>query len=173
MKIFLIGMPGSGKSTFGKSLAEKLMMNFFDLDKEIEKREGLPVQEIFHEKGEEYFRIQERDILREVTAKHHSFLMATGGGAPCFHQSIDFMLASGKVLFLDLSLETIFARVQHSTDRPLLALENNEALMERLHKLREERLFVYQQAHYTVEEKNLTLGYVMELLLKKENQQLQ
>lgn len=170
MKIFLIGMPGSGKSTLGKTLAEKLMMDFFDLDKEIEKREHMPVQEIFHEKGEEYFRVKEQDILREITEQNHSFIMATGGGAPCFHQSINFMLEAGKVLFLDLSLATIFQRVQNSTDRPLLALQSNEALLERLSKLREERLSIYQQAHYTIEEKNLTLAYIMDLLLRKETQ---
>lgn len=167
MKIFLIGMPGSGKSTFGKTLAEKLMMDFFDLDKEIEKSEGLPVQEIFREKGEEYFRVREKEILREITLKNHSFIMATGGGAPCFYQSIDFMLAEGKVLFLDVTLPTISERVQNSTDRPLLALQSNEALMERLSKLREERLSVYQQAHFRIEEKDLNLSYVIELLLKK------
>lgn len=170
MKIFLIGMPGSGKSTLGKILAEKLMMDFFDLDKEIEKREGMPVQEIFHEKGEDYFRIKEQEILREITAQHHSFMMATGGGAPCFYQSINFMLAEGKVLFLDISLPTIFQRVQNSTDRPLLALQSNEVMLERLGKLREERLSVYQQAHYTIEEKDCTTAYVMDLLLKKEIQ---
>lgn len=170
MKIFLIGMPGSGKSTLGKVLADKLMLDFFDLDKEIEKSEGLSVQEIFHEKGEEYFRLKEREALLEVTAHHHSFIMATGGGAPCFHQSLDFMLANGKVLFLDVSLSTIFQRVQNSTDRPLLALQSNEAIMERLSKLREERLPVYGLAHYIIEEKNLSIGFVMDLLLKKENQ---
>lgn len=93
--------------------------------------------------------------------------MATGGGAPCFYQSIDFMLAEGKVLFLDVTLPTISERVQNSTDRPLLALQSNEALMERLSKLREERLSVYQQAHFRIEEKDLNLSYVIELLLKK------
>ncbi len=171
MKIFLIGMPGAGKSTLGRALAEKLMMNFFDLDKEIEKREGMSVEEIFHDKGEVYFRAKEQQTLREITAKHHSFMMATGGGAPCFHQSIDFMLAEGRVLFLDISLPSLFARVQNSTDRPLLALQSNEALMERLSRLREERLPIYKQAHHTIEEKDLTLAYVMDLLLRKENPQ--
>jgi shikimate kinase len=171
MKIFLIGMPGAGKSTLGKILAEKLMMAFFDLDKEIEKREGLPVQEIFHEKGETYFRQAEQEILRDITKQHHSFIMATGGGAPCFHQSMDFMLAEGKVLFLNISLPTLFARVQNSTDRPLLALQSNDAVMERLSKLREQRLGIYQRAHYTLEEKDLNLAKVMDLLLKTGNQQ--
>jgi shikimate kinase len=171
MKIFLIGMPGAGKSTLGKTLAENLMMVFFDLDKEIEKREGLPVQEIFHEKGEAYFREAEQEILRDITKQHHSFIMATGGGAPCFHQSMDFMLTEGKVLFLDISLPTLFARVQNSTDRPLLALQSNDAVMERLRKLREERLAIYQRANYTLEEKDLSLAKVMDLLLKTGNQQ--
>jgi shikimate kinase len=171
MKIFLIGMPGAGKSTLGKTLAEKLMMDFFDLDKEIEKREGLPVQEIFHEKGEAYFRQAEQEILRDITKQHHSFIMATGGGAPCFHYSIDFMLAEGKVLFLDITLSTLFARVQNSTDRPLLALQSNNAVMERLSKLREARLAIYQRAHYKLEEKDLSPASVIDLLIKKGNQQ--
>lgn len=146
-------------------------MDFFDLDKEIEKREGMGVQDIFQDKGEAYFRVKEQETLREITAKHHSFMMATGGGAPCFHQSMDFMLAEGKVLFLDLSLQSLFARGQNSTDRPLLALQSNEALMERLSSLRAERLPIYKQAHHTIEEKDLTLAYVMDLLLRKESPQ--
>ncbi|MCZ8217287.1 MAG: hypothetical protein O9262_13665, partial [Cyclobacteriaceae bacterium] len=75
------------------------------------------------------------------------------------------------VLFLDISLPTLFARVQNSTDRPLLALQSNDAVMERLSKLREQRLGIYQRAHYTLEEKDLSLAKVMDLLLKTGSQQ--
>ena len=170
MKIFLIGMPGAGKSTLGKDLADKLMMPFFDLDKEIEKREKRSVQDIFQDEGESYFRLVEAAMLRELNTIHHSFILATGGGTPCFHQSLPFMLEAGKVLFLDLSIETLFKRVKSSKDRPLLALQSDEEIKHRLETLRAERLSFYQQAHESISENDLSIAYVLNLLLRKESQ---
>ncbi len=170
MKIFLIGMPGAGKSTLGKDIASKLMMPFFDLDKEIEKNEKRAVQDIFQDEGEAYFRLAEASMLRDLSNLHHSFIMATGGGTPCFHQSLDFMLKVGKVLFLDLDVETLFKRVKGSTDRPLLALQTDQDIKQRLESLRAERLSFYQRAHETICEQDLSTAYVLNILIRKEIQ---
>ena len=84
MKIYLIGFMGCGKSHWGKQLSEKLKLPFFDLDEEIVKEENKTITEIFAKDGEEYFRQKEKDVLYTLTEKHHSFVLATGGGTPCF-----------------------------------------------------------------------------------------
>lgn len=171
MKIFLIGMPGSGKSTFGKLLADKLFLPFVDLDKEIEKSEEKTIEEIFAEKGESYFRQVEADQLRLVCSQQHSFLLATGGGAPCFHNSLSYMKEAGKTIFLDVAVETLFERIQSSTNRPLLQLQTDKELIDRLKEMREERLPVYQQADFVFSESTLSLEKVVDAVVKTGSQQ--
>src|SRR5689334_5487844 len=102
MKIFLIGLPGSGKSTLGKDLADALLVDFVDLDVEIEKQENKIVQDIFREKGEDYFRQVESSVLKVWAASSKSFVMSTGGGAPCFYGGIDVINESGISIFLNV-----------------------------------------------------------------------
>lgn len=165
-------MPGAGKSTLGKQLAEKMLLPFVDLDKEIEHQEGMTIQEIFREHGEEYFREIEARKLRAVSQRQHSFIMATGGGSPCFYQSIAFMKEQGIVLFMDVDIDAIYDRVKKSSDRPLLSLETDEELKDRLESLRSKRLSFYEQADLTFTGSSLlpeAVAYSL-MLFKKENQ---
>ena len=84
MKIFLIGFMGSGKTYWGKRLSEKMDIPFFDLDEKIVEHEEKPITQIFAEDGEEYFRLLEKDVLHLLTESHETFVMACGGGTPCF-----------------------------------------------------------------------------------------
>src|SRR5579859_2734142 len=102
MKIFLIGLPGSGKTTMGKSLADALRLPFADLDVEIEKSEGLTVPQIFEKRGEDYFRAAESELLKKFTSSSGHFVMAAGGGAPCFNRNMTAMNQSGITVFLDV-----------------------------------------------------------------------
>jgi shikimate kinase len=172
LKIYLIGMPGAGKSTVGKQLADTLMLPFVDLDKEIEKTEAASVPELFSEKGETYFRQAEAKCLREISHSRHSFVMATGGGAPCFHDSISLMKEAGIVLFLDVDIETLQQRVKKSTDRPLLLVETDDELKARLETLRTKRLPFYTLAHLSFSGATPSAHAVAQVLLlfKKENQ---
>jgi shikimate kinase len=111
MKIFLIGMPGSGKTTLGKRLAKEMLLPFVDLDKEIERREGKSVQQLFTENGEDYFRQVESKELIEWSASAKSFVMATGGGTPCFYEGIKVINQSGLSIFLDVPLTTLLSRL--------------------------------------------------------------
>jgi shikimate kinase/3-dehydroquinate synthase len=79
MRIFLVGMMGSGKSTIGKRVSEVLDLQFIDMDEEIERREGRSVRRIFEEDGEEYFRLKEKELLRELVERDN-VVVATGGG---------------------------------------------------------------------------------------------
>lgn len=150
MKIYLIGMPGSGKSTLGKQLAERLSLNFVDLDKVIEDYEHKDVKDIFREKGEDHFRLIESQLLHEWAGAEQSFVMATGGGAPCFHQGIDIINHTGLSVFLDVSIDILLKRLHANTDRPLLNVVDIKDKDEKLRALRAARLSCYQQAHLIV-----------------------
>src|SRR5260221_14675660 len=112
MKIFLIGLPGSGKTTLGKLLAGKLKLPFIDLDIEIEKSERQTINQIFENRKENYFREVESTMLKEFCNSSESFVMSTGGGAPCFHNNMSLMNNSGKTIFLDVPAKEIGYRLE-------------------------------------------------------------
>jgi shikimate kinase len=111
---------GSGKSTIGKAVARSLKLTFRDTDAEIEKLEKMPVSQIFLDKGEDYFRLVEKKVLREELLADGTVL-ALGGGAPL---SVDAQSAiraiSSKVFYLDISLASVAPRIGFNRDRPLL-----------------------------------------------------
>lgn len=143
-------MPGSGKSTLGKQLAESLQLPFVDLDAEIEKKESRSIKNIFSENGEVFFRLTESQTLRAWADSEKSFVMATGGGAPCFHQGIDTINATGTSIFLDVSIDELINRVGVDTSRPLLDIADLKAKKERLLFLREQRYATYRKAMITL-----------------------
>jgi len=150
MKIFLIGMPASGKTTLGKVLAEKLGYPFIDLDAEIERRENCSVNSLFAKRGEPYFRQAEASLLREISLSRQSFVMASGGGAPCFYDGIEFMNSVGITVFLDVPVDVLSARLDKNQAgfRPLL--HSVASVSETLQQLRLSRLKFYEQAIYRV-----------------------
>jgi shikimate kinase len=146
MKVYLIGMPGSGKSTLGKQLALELGLPFVDLDEEIEKREGKSIPDIFREKGEDQFRQVESQLLHEWAASVDGFIMATGGGAPCFYQGIDVINNSGISIYLRVPVAELLRRTENQDNRPLLSARDREEKEKRLNQLLEAREKIYAQA---------------------------
>lgn len=167
MKVYLIGMPGSGKSTLGKQLAEEFSVDFVDLDQEIEKETGKAIQEIFLQKGEDHFRKIESELLNRWASSSKSYVMATGGGAPCFFQGIDTINQSGLSIFLDVSVEEIVRRLSSFEDRPLLHSKNELEKKEKLKTLLASRLAVYHKAAITV--KNIAIRDLVEVIQAKMN----
>lgn len=155
MKIVLIGYMGSGKSSVGKKLAEVLEVPFVDLDAEIEKQEGISVQEIFAEKGEIYFRKSENTVLKNLLLKPGNFVLATGGGTPCYGDAMDFITTQKEVVsvYLKSSLEVLVARlIRGKENRPLLShLETEADLTDFVRKHLFERGFYYNRSKLIVD----------------------
>jgi shikimate kinase len=163
MKIFLIGLPGSGKTTVGKQLAEKMNLSFVDLDLEIEKQEGKTVQEIFAQKKENYFRELESNALRSFCSSKSDFVMATGGGTPCFFNNMELMNQSGKTIFLDVPASEITARLQKTNlaERPLFSKLSSDQLKDKIEWLRSQRIPYYKQAHHLIPGHSVSLQEII------------
>jgi len=112
--IVLIGMPGAGKSTLGKAVAQALGREFLDSDAVIEEEEKKPIPQIFREKGEKAFRDIESRVIRGLSALRGK-VIATGGGAILRKENVEHLRSNGKLLFLDAPLETLMP----TGDRPL------------------------------------------------------
>ncbi|HEV7331120.1 MAG TPA: shikimate kinase [Flavisolibacter sp.] len=163
MKIFLIGFMGCGKTHWGKQLSHKLQIPFFDLDSLIEEREGKSITAIFAEMGEEYFRMLEKDILYLVTESHESFIMATGGGTPCFFNNIDYMKSRGTAIWINSSVESLHSRLVKEKDkRPLISSIPDDELRAYIIKKYADRKIFYQQAQVILNEDDVTLERLIE-----------
>lgn len=126
--LFLYGPSGSGKSTLGRIMAENLSLNFFDLDHEIERTEGMNIQKIFEVKGEGGFRNQEKSLLAELLLNDCGVL-ALGGGALLDPESRSIVSNVGSILCLDASTETLLKRLREDGNiRPLLEGDPEESL---------------------------------------------
>jgi shikimate kinase len=158
MKIFLIGLPGSGKTTLGKQLAERLNINFIDLDTEIEKSEGESIALIFKKFGEDHFRKAESNQLQNWANSNENFVMATGGGAPCFFDNMEVMNQAGTTIFLDVPAKEIAKRISgQSVNRPLLLNLSFEELKDKIEFLRSQRKPFYRIAKHTCKGAGITV----------------
>jgi shikimate kinase len=147
MLITLIGMPASGKSTLGKSLAKKLNYQFLDLDSLIVKLQNKPIAEIFAENGEAYFRQVEREAL-QMALNQPNTILATGGGAPCFFDNMDLINQKSLSIYLKTELPILAQRIQNDrrNTRPLYQAESEEDLLPKLKNTWNNRHQFYEKA---------------------------
>jgi shikimate kinase len=160
-KIFLVGMPGSGKTTLGRILSEKLAIPFFDLDKEIENGEGESIAKIFADQSESYFREIERMYLHKLGNETQG-VISTGGGTPAFFDNMDWINSIGISIYLKQDINEIQERiVKNKHLRPLFSDLNEEEITLKLYEILENRRSYYEKAQYVIE-KNLVYkqGYI-------------
>ena len=148
-KIFIVGMPGSGKSTMARYLCSKTKFNYFDLDEEIEKKSQKSVTEIFSDEGQEYFRSLETKLLKEIINKEKIFILSTGGGTPCFNKNMELMKKNGITIFLNTSIDTLIERVSRKNKRPLF---NSKNIKETINNMFNERIKYYNQSRFSVKD---------------------
>ncbi len=169
MKIFLIGMMGSGKSYWKDQLAKKLKLHKYDLDNLIEGVEGLTIQQIFKENGEDHFRKMESIVLKWFADKDE-FIIATGGGTPCFFDNMDWMNEQGITIWLDEDIDDLVKRlIPEKSKRPLIEKLSDNELGTYLQKKREERKSFYSKAQYTLSGKNITEANLLSIIKQNVN----
>lgn len=153
--IFLIGMPASGKSYWGRLIAAEWRLPLADLDELIKEAEKITIAEIFQQKGVSYFRDKEQDILQHVIANFpENTVVACGGGTPVYYNNMHLMKEKGCVVYIDTKIDILFDRLANDSTRPLIT---NTDIYESLKTLFSQREAVYKQAHYILQSESLSL----------------
>jgi len=149
MNIFLIGSMGVGKAAIGRGLKDLLGIKFIDTDDLIVTQEGQTINAIFSEKGENYFRKVETDILTGIDHTK-KLIIATGGGLPITGENMAYMKENGVVVYLHDELDSIvFKLFKGKYKRPAIKDLNKEEIANKVSKMLEKRIPIYQQAHLT------------------------
>ncbi|MVQ37038.1 shikimate kinase [Paenibacillus anseongensis] len=162
--LVLVGFMGTGKSTVGKKLAERLGWQFQDSDAVLEDEQQTSIGDLFRQYGEAHFRTLESKTLESLLAQRGQ-IVATGGGAVLAEENRACMLRNGFVVALKASPETIIHRVSADINRPLL--QGN--LEERVHTLLEQRKSAYDFAHAMIDTTELTTDQIVDLIIQQAN----
>lgn len=164
-RVYLIGFMGSGKSTAGNKLAISLGWSFIDLDKEIEQKTCLTINELFTKFGEDYFRKIETDTLRNLTSPDDA-VIATGGGSPCYNDNLDYMIGTGLTVYLKMTPGQLKSRLTGSYgERPLTKDKNEKQLTVYIREKLAEREKYYLRANIIINGKNLNVNYLKTLII--------
>jgi shikimate kinase len=161
--ILLCGMMGSGKSSVGRALAERLGWRFVDADAEIEAGAGMSVAQIFEREGEAGFRARERELLRALPEA--GCVIALGGGAVEAAENRAILASKGRLVWLDARPETLAERIGTTARRPLLAGLDGRARVERLRELGARRASAYASAELRVSTDGLGVAQVCQAVL--------
>ena len=166
MKIFLIGFMGSGKTYWGRLLSQKLSIPFFDLDEQVTEHTGKTIVDIFATEGEEYFRMQETELLHIISESHDAFVMACGGGSPCYFNNIEYMNSCGTTVWINTPLETLFTRLIGEKDkRPLIKTLSDDQLKSFINRKFADRKIYYDQADAVINEDPPVLEHIIEKIM--------
>ena len=160
--LYLVGMMGSGKTSTGRPLAERLGYGFVDADAVIEQVAGCTIPEIFERGGEEDFRTLETQVLRSISERH-SLVVATGGGVVTRSENWGIM-HQGIVIWLDVERSQLLERLRNdSTQRPLLMTADPA---ETLDEILKQRRPLYDEADLTVVIESETADVVADGILQ-------
>ena len=159
--LVLLGMMGVGKTGIGKYVARRLKINFFDIDKLVEKKNKMKITEIFKTKGEIYFRTEEEFITIKYLNKKRSIISLGGGGF--INDKIRKKVLSECIsVWLNVNLETIYARLKNSKKRPLIYKNNQN----NIGKIFMERKKIYSLADHEINCDNLNLNQISNRIIK-------
>ena len=142
---------GAGKTTVGRALARGLGIPFYDLDWYIESRMMKTVPQLFAERGEEGFRIVERNMLHEV-AEFEDVVLSCGGGTPCFFDNMEYLNSQGDTVYLKASPEVLYGHLKMGkVERPLLKNKTPEEMQHFIREQLTQRETYYLQAKHVLD----------------------
>jgi shikimate kinase len=166
---FLTGFMAAGKSTIAPILANTLGWQFYDLDREIEKKASKKIVELFKERGEKYFRQIESETLVEI-ASGNNLIISLGGGTLLNNENVEFIRTTGKLIYLKSSVTSIFNRLKNKRDRPALFIDgefpDDDQLYQKIEKMMNERKLIYEKADVTIDTDVTRVGKSVDILAK-------
>lgn len=159
---------GSGKTTLGKKLANKLGYQFVDLDEAIEQHEQKSIVSIFENQGEDFFRILESKMLNEILTTTSNVVLSVGGGTPCYFNNMELINKQATSIYLKYNVGMLYSRlISAKTKRPLIAKKSDEELKDFIQKKLLEREGFYNQSNIIVEGNNITTEIILHQLDSK------
>ena len=165
MRIFLVGYMGSGKSTFGSALADALGIKWIDLDDEFESRYKIAISDFFAKYGEATFRDLEHKLLTEIIERT-DIVVSTGGGAPCYYDTMKLMNQTGLTVYLSATPELLVSRIENSArKRPVFQQMKGGNFRENLIFHLESRVPFYSQATFTIDAEKPNIEALKTLIL--------
>ncbi|MCD6011521.1 MAG: shikimate kinase [Flavipsychrobacter sp.] len=168
--IFLIGMPGVGKTYWGKKIAQAYGLPFIDLDSLIAECEQATIPELFAQYGEIGFRQKEHEYLKKLVEGTENGIVACGGGTPCFGDNLQLMKENGFVAYLEADTLYLLNNLKNDTQvRPLL--QTGSDLVATLEEMLNARKSFYEQAHYILHAKDISISTFAEMISLCTNRQ--
>jgi shikimate kinase len=163
-RVILVGFMGCGKSTLGKKISNQLGIPFIDSDKEIESHYNKSIGEIFTENGESYFREIEREYIEALDLRD-DFVLATGGGMPCFGYNMDKLNEIGTTFYLERSPKELTHRlINAKVQRPLIEGMDERELQQFIENKLVEREEYYKKATIVLTRDEQTPKLIQEYL---------
>lgn len=163
-RIVLVGFPGSGKSTIGKKIASKLHYDFYDLDEVFEHNYHISIENFFEKYDENAFRICERILMSELLRKENC-VISTGGGTPCFFDTMDNIIESSISVYIKLSHKSLVYRLLNSHKvRPLIKNKSEEELMRFVEEQMSQREGYYLRSHFIFNGESIDIVQVINTL---------
>lgn len=152
-RVFLVGFMGCGKSSFGRRLASELRWRWVDTDREIERRAGRTIAEIFEQSGEEAFRALEEEVVGEARSSADNVVVSLGGGAVCRQGAMERLVESGETIYLNMPVDRLIRRLSPvgRAKRPKIAGMGDAELRSYIEKTLPERENFYKRANFVLE----------------------
>lgn len=161
MNVVLVGFMGTGKTVVAKGLSERLDRSYISLDERIVEREGKPINKIFEESGEAYFRDVEKKVTQDIS-KLEDVVIDAGGGVVKDEENVKSLKHKGIMVCLTARPEVIYERTKHDESRPLLNVNDPKT---KIKELLEKRESLYSKADYTIDTSDLTIEEVIERVI--------